>query len=85
MSYLINVEDYEFGLYDFEIVRYVYYVNMFYVLMIFCYGCKEVIFYMMKFVDVVLKYFCSILFKLFMCVVIEGGEWIYYMYICFYY
>lgn len=48
-----NVDDYEFGLHDSEIARYVYHANMFHALMIFRYGFKEVTPYMMKFVDVV--------------------------------
>ena len=58
-----NVEDYEFGLHDSEISRYVYHANMFHALMIFRYGCKEVTPYMMKFVDVVPKHLCSTPFK----------------------
>lgn len=50
-----NVQDYEFGLHDSEISRYVYHANMFHALIIFRYGYKEVTPYMMKFVDVVPK------------------------------
>ena len=80
-----NVEDYEFGLHDSEISRYVYHANMFHALMIFRYGCKEVTPYMMKFVDVVPKHLCSTPFKSLMRVATEGGEQTHYMHICFYY
>lgn len=80
-----NVEDYEFGLHDSEISRYVYHANMFHALMIFRYGCKEVTPYMMKFVDVVPKHLCSTPFKSLMRVATEGGERTHYMHICFYY
>ena len=79
-----NVEDCEFGLHDSEISRYVYHANMFYALMIFRYGCKEVTPYMMKFVNVVPKHLCSTPFKSLMHVATEGGERTHYMHICFY-
>ena len=81
----INVDDYEFGLPDSEIARYVYHANMFHALMIFRYGCKEVTPYMMKFVDVVPKHLRSTPFKSLMRVATEGGERTHYMHICFYY
>ena len=80
-----NVEDYEFGLSDAEIVRYVHHANMFHSLMIFRYGCKEITPYMMKFVDVVPKHLYSTPFKSLMRVATEGGERIHYMHMCFYY
>lgn len=78
-----NVEDYEFGLHDSEIARYVYHANMFHALMVFRYGCKELTPYMMKFVDVVPKHLHSTAFKSLMRVATEGGEWTHYMHICF--
>ena len=79
-----NVEDYEFGLHDSEISRYVYHANMFHALMIFRYGCKDVTPYMMKFVNIVPKHLCSTPFKSLMHVATEGGERTHYMHICFY-
>ncbi|KAJ7374959.1 hypothetical protein OS493_001684, partial [Desmophyllum pertusum] len=80
-----NIEDYEFGIQDAEIARYVYHANIFHSLMVFRYGCKELTPYMMKFVDVVPKHLRSTPFKSLMRVATEGGERTHYMHICFYY
>ena len=80
-----NVEDYEFGLHDSEIARYVYHAYMFHALMIFRYGYKEVTPYMMKFMDVVPKHLRSTPFKSLMRGATEGGERTHYIHICFYY
>lgn len=74
------VLDYCFGLLELEIEEYKWFVDLYYGLMLLCYGSFCLYFYLMICVDIVFILLKEFFFYLFFCGSIKGGEYCYYFY-----